>query len=144
MLKNPPAMQETQVLFLDWEDPLEEGMATHSSILAWRIPMDRGPWWATVCEVTKSRTQLSMHASQFLFTQSIMCILSLAHFNLHHFPAHPMSIPPPSLCSCLKCLPVDGHRSLSQAPSFPTGHQNHVSTCTQMNSEFLSSCVSCH
>ena len=85
-----------------------------------------------------------MHASQFLFTQSIMCILSLAHFNLHHFPAHPMSIPPPSLCSCLKCLPVDGHRSLSQAPSFPTGHQNHVSTCTRMNSEFLSSCVSCY
>ena len=38
MLKNPPAMQETQVHSLSWEDPLEEGMATHSSILAWRIP----------------------------------------------------------------------------------------------------------
>ena len=34
----------------------EEGMATHSSILAWRIPMDRGAWWATVHEVTKSQT----------------------------------------------------------------------------------------
>jgi len=32
---------------LGWEDPLEEGIATHSSILAWRIPMDRGAWWAT-------------------------------------------------------------------------------------------------
>ena len=31
---------------LDWEDPLEEGTATHSSILAWKIPMDRGAWWA--------------------------------------------------------------------------------------------------
>ena len=38
MLKNLPAIQETQVWFLDQEDPLEKGMATHSSILAWRIP----------------------------------------------------------------------------------------------------------
>jgi len=37
-VKTPPAMQETQVLFLGWEDPLEKRMATHSSILAWRIP----------------------------------------------------------------------------------------------------------
>ena len=37
-VKNPPAMQETQVLSLGWEDPLEKGMATHSNILAWRIP----------------------------------------------------------------------------------------------------------
>ena len=59
LVKYPPAMQETLVQFLGWEDPLEEGMATHSSILAWRIPMDRGPWWATVHKVTKSRTQLS-------------------------------------------------------------------------------------
>ena len=36
--KNPPAMQETWVRSLGWEDPLEKGMATHSSILAWRIP----------------------------------------------------------------------------------------------------------
>ena len=38
MVNNPPAMKETQVQFLDWKDPLEKGMATHSSILAWRIP----------------------------------------------------------------------------------------------------------
>ena len=42
MVKNLPAMQETWVQSLGWEDPLEEGMVTHSSILAWRIPMDRG------------------------------------------------------------------------------------------------------
>ena len=39
LVKNPPAMQETWVRSLCWEDPLEEGMATHSSILAWRIPI---------------------------------------------------------------------------------------------------------
>ena len=41
-VKNPPAMQETWIQLLDWEDSLEEGMVTHSSILAWRKPMDRG------------------------------------------------------------------------------------------------------
>ena len=41
---------------LDWEDPLKEGMATHSSILAWRNPMDRGTWWATVHRVTELDT----------------------------------------------------------------------------------------
>ena len=55
-VKNPPAMQQTWVLYLGWEDPLEEGMATHSSILAWRILMDRGAWQATVHGVTKSWT----------------------------------------------------------------------------------------
>ena len=42
MVKNPPRMQETWIQFLGWEDPLEEGMVTHSSILAWRKPMVRG------------------------------------------------------------------------------------------------------
>ena len=42
MVKNPPAMQETGTQSLGWEDPLEEGMATYSCVLAWRIPMDRG------------------------------------------------------------------------------------------------------
>ena len=44
---------------LGWEDPMEEGMATHSSILAWRIFMDRGAWQATVHGVAKSWTGLS-------------------------------------------------------------------------------------
>ena len=42
MIKNPPTMQETWVLSLGWEDSLEKGMVTYSSILVWRIPMDRG------------------------------------------------------------------------------------------------------
>ena len=46
MVKNPPAIWEALVQSLVWEDPLEEGMATHSSILAWGIPKDRGAWWA--------------------------------------------------------------------------------------------------
>ena len=55
-VKNLPAMRETWVRSLGWEDPLEEGMATHSSILAWRIPMDRGAWWATVLGVAELDT----------------------------------------------------------------------------------------
>ena len=83
MVKNPPVMQETWVRSLAWEDPLETGISTHSSILAWKIPwteepgrlwfhgedtgyplqysglensMDRGLWQAPVHRVTKSRT----------------------------------------------------------------------------------------
>ena len=43
LVKNPPAIQETQVQSLGWEDPLEKGMATHSSVLAWRIPWAEEP-----------------------------------------------------------------------------------------------------
>ena len=48
MVRNLPAMQETWVQSLGWEDPLEEGMATHASILAWKIPINRGAWRAAV------------------------------------------------------------------------------------------------
>ena len=58
MVKNLRAMQETWVHSLSWEDPLGKDMATHSSVLAWRIPMDLGPRRATVHGVTKSQTQL--------------------------------------------------------------------------------------
>ena len=58
MVKNQPAMWEAWVPSLDQED-LEEGMPTHSSVLAWRIPMDREAWRATVQGVAKSRTRLS-------------------------------------------------------------------------------------
>ena len=52
-------MQETLIGFLGREDPLEKGEATHSSILAWRIPMDSGAWQAVVHGVAKSQTRLS-------------------------------------------------------------------------------------
>ena len=54
--KNLPATWETWVQSLGWEDSLEEGMATHSSILAWRIPMDQGAWRAALHGVAKSWT----------------------------------------------------------------------------------------
>ena len=59
MVKNLPAMQETQVWSLGGEDPLEKGMATYSSILAWRIPWTEEPGRSTVHGVTKSRTWLN-------------------------------------------------------------------------------------
>ena len=57
-VKNPPAMWETWVRFLSWEDPLEEGMATHSRILGWRIPMERSlapysPWGSKESDKTE-------------------------------------------------------------------------------------------
>ena len=55
-VQNPPAMWETWVRSLDWEDPLEKGMAIHSSILVSRITMDRGAWQATAHRVAKSQT----------------------------------------------------------------------------------------
>ena len=54
--KNLPAMRNTCVRYLGWEDPLEEDVVTHSSIPAWRISMDKDAWWATVHGIAKSRT----------------------------------------------------------------------------------------
>ena len=56
VIRNQPAKQETWIQSMGQEVPLEKEMATHSSILAWRIPMDRGVWRATVHEVAKSWT----------------------------------------------------------------------------------------
>ena len=78
-VKNLPAMWKTWVQSLGWEDPLEEGMANHSNILAWEIPMDRGAWRALVHGVAKSWTPLSdYHTYNLLF---------------HHLV--PVSVPPP-------------------------------------------------
>ena len=56
VVKNLLAMQETRVQSLGWEDALEAGMATQSSMLAWRIPMDRGSRWATIHRVAELDT----------------------------------------------------------------------------------------
>ena len=61
VVKNPPSNvkdMRDRVQYLGWEDPLEEGMAMHSNILAWRIPMDGGAWQATAHGVPKNQTQL--------------------------------------------------------------------------------------
>ena len=70
MVKNLPAMQETQVQSLGQEDSLEEGMTTHSSILAWIIPMDRETRWATVHRVAESDT------TQRLMLSVMLCIFT--------------------------------------------------------------------
>ena len=69
VVQNLPAMQESWLWSLGWEGPMEKGMATHSSILAWRIPMDRGAWWATVRGVTKSQTGQSDQAQHIIYIQ---------------------------------------------------------------------------
>ena len=56
LVKNPPTIQETWVGSMDWEEPPEEGMVIHSSILAWRIPKDTAAWRAAVPGVAKSHT----------------------------------------------------------------------------------------
>ena len=80
-VKNLPAKQEAWVRFLGWEDPLEKEMATHSNILAWRIPMDRGTWWTTVHGVAKSQTLLRdwnfhIHGGGGLIAKSCLTLVS--------------------------------------------------------------------
>ena len=82
MVKNLPIMQETQVWSLGLEDPLEEGLATHSSILAQRIPMDRGARWAAAHKIAHSWTwlkQLSMHAQ--LHSSEIFYYMASSYFR---------------------------------------------------------------
>ena len=67
MVKNPPAMRETWIRSLGWEDPLEKGKATHTSILAWRIPMDRGAWRVTVHGVEESDTTKQLSTAEALY-----------------------------------------------------------------------------
>ena len=86
MVKNLPAIQETKVWSLGWEDPLKEHIATHSSILAWRIPMDRKAWQATVHRGAKSWTwwstphiypsfgQVAQAQSSFIFG-NVLCVV---------------------------------------------------------------------
>jgi len=82
-LKCLPAIQETRVRSLGREEPLEKEMATHSRILAWRIPwtenpMDRKAWWATVHGVAKSRTRLSDFTHLiYKFMESICCMCEI-------------------------------------------------------------------
>ena len=80
LVKNPPATQETRVPSLGCEDPLEEGMATHSSILAWRIPIDRGAWQATIHGVAESdpSEQLSRHHGEIPTENLVVVVQSLS------------------------------------------------------------------
>ena len=81
MVKNLPAVQETQVQSQGPEDLLEKGMAIHSSILAWRIPMDGATWWTTVHRATKSQTQLSDFHFTYFYQQFIAISQLLPHYH---------------------------------------------------------------
>ena len=85
-------MQETWVQSLDQEDPLEKEMAAHSSILTWRISMDRGAWGATVHGVAKSRTRLNdftFRVGVDIIIIEIKCTTNVMHLNYPQtiFPA---------------------------------------------------------
>ena len=86
MVKNPPAMWETWVPSLGWEDPLEESMGTHSSILAWRIPLDRGAWEATVHGVCKESDTTERLSTVAEIPSLLFCLL--------------LGYNPPIICKC--------------------------------------------
>ena len=74
LVKNPCVMQETPVQSLVWDDPLEEGLTTHSSILAWRIPTDKGAWQSAVNRAAKSWMRLSTAQGLVSYlTTIVMC-----------------------------------------------------------------------
>ena len=75
LVKYLPVMQETWVQYLNWEDPLEKGMATHSSICAWRTPLDKGAWPTIVhraCKELDTTEQLNTHkiSEEYVLMQS--------------------------------------------------------------------------
>ena len=74
-VKNPPTMQDMRVRSLGWEDLLQKGVATHSSIPCLENPMDRGTWWAVAHRVAKSQArlkQLNMHACHTTYFSSCL------------------------------------------------------------------------
>ena len=84
--------QETWVPSLGHKDPLEEGTATHSSILAWRIPVDRGAWWATVHRVAKNQRQLKR-----------LCMRARQQLMSTPFPLPPQELSSHLMCAELIC-----------------------------------------
>ena len=95
MVKNPPAMLETWVWSLGWKDPLEEGMATHSSIPAWRIPMDRESW-RTVNGIVKK-----LDMTEQLSTYSHITYIKFSHPSDWYLSCHFLQL---SLSSAWVCL----------------------------------------
>ena len=82
VVKNPPAMQEMRVWSLGGEDPLEEGMATHSSIPAWKIPWTEEPGGLQYTELQRVGHGLATKQQQYATSQSRFTKLLLAYFEL--------------------------------------------------------------
>ena len=124
---------------LCWEDPLEEGTATQSSILAWRIPMDRGTWQAMIHRVTSSGTWLSDLACTHYHMQhsqywSLELCFSCAPPSIHSTPAswfpcgsanRSGTSSPQGLCTCW-LLFQNAQLSLCSAPALNTGFCSNV------------------
>ena len=87
MVKNLPAVQETRFRSLSWEDSLEERMATHASILAWRIPWTEEPGGLLSTEVTRVRHDWATNTSIFILS-SLRFPANLCYWNFHW--SHPM------------------------------------------------------
>ena len=83
LIKNPPAMRETRVQSLGWEDPLEKGKATHSSIFAWNFSMDRRAWWHTVHGASEHWTRLSVRVRAHTHTHTHTCTHGHVSINLY-------------------------------------------------------------
>ena len=86
-VKNLPVVQEMQEMWswsLNREDLLEEGMATHSSTLVWRIPMDRWAWWATVHRVAKSWTRLKRLSTYIYKIRMFVYLFPIATVTNYH------------------------------------------------------------
>ena len=116
-VKNPPAMQETEVPSLGWEDPLEEEMATCYSILAWKNPMDRRAWWVIVQSVEKSQTQEDQACMLLFLPRSVafILILGISHHRMVSSPParHLHSAAAAAAAKSLQsyptlCDPIDG------------------------------------
>ena len=80
-VKNLPSMQEVRVRSLGQEDPLEKEVATHSSILSWRIPMDREAWQAIVHGAAKSRTSLNDSHTRVLYDVDMNSLFDICSKN---------------------------------------------------------------
>ena len=117
LVKNLPAMWETWVRFMTWEDPLEKGMAIHSSILAWRIPWTVGAWQSTVHGVTRVRHDLRL--SFFLMSKdpkrSFQCFWALFGYRALH------------IC-CLQWVMLNICGNILVKPQFPPSCLSHPST----------------
>ena len=114
IVKNSPAIWKTWIWSLGWEDPLEEGMATHRNILAWRIPMDRGAWWTTVHRVAKN--QISLSDFQFSSIQFSLSVVSnsLQPHGLQHARS-PCPSPTPGVYSNSSSLSQWCHPTISSS-----------------------------
>ena len=125
MVKKPPAMQETQVWSLGWEDPLEKGMVTHSNILAWRTPWAEEP--GGLQSIRRQRVRhnwgTNTHKLFISWIQLLSCVWCLRPRELQHTRL-PCPSPTPRACSSSCPLSRWCHPTISSAVI-------HFSSCLQ-------------